>query len=1650
MISRLRVFVVATTVVISCALYVGACHREPNLGEAALNLAPVCLAGPGQVVDESTDVLLDGTAVDTGAVPLAEWSQESGTPVSLSSNAGVASFRAPNVGEPRALEFEFRAQDTFGAQCTDAVVVQVRGTNPVAGPSLSLLSERVDRVRAAFDVYVNADAGSNRGVPSGWYGITSKISLDAACIDDPLAPLGCSSSANASDSDRGTALRITFAPLAPGEFAGVNFEEPEGYASSPSGFGYDLDGAERVVFEIRTPTPGGVSVGIGVGAGKPTYLNLPQSSTFQEISLELNQLDFGSAPRDDVHNLFSVSMAADQGPGAGTVLLDNIRFEPVPASNANAIGFPNSFATVGVIPSADPAGVGPDQGLRNLATTYDSALVLIALLRRGAAADLTSARRLADTFVYALENDVSGPYGIPPSPSGARGLHDGYSSGELPLRNDQLLGDGKRGEIRLAGYSGGLPCGPTGYCLVLEGATGGANAFAQLALLDAYDALGDVAYLDAAREIATWIVENLRDRAVAGYGGYFLGYAFSQEQGEQLLVRSKSTENNADVFAAMRALAEVEESLGRGGEAGRWRDAATEAGDFVLRMFDSNSGRFRAGTLPDGPDGPAAGPGLCPAGPQIGADFLNDCDFLDSNTFAVLSLAPHDPYRNAIDWRAVMDFVMSAFCSEIELNGEMHAGLGLVPRSGPPDPQTEGIAWEFTAQAVVAMSLVGEIYGDAKYQDSMWDLLEELAWAQASDPFGDGRGLVGSTLEESETLPVRQQCLQTPFQCIPERVSLAASAWAVFADLDTNVFESPVRSLPSDLTLPQVVAVSPADSTYVSNLSLVTAELSEAVVVDDLLDGGFFLVGGGPDGLFETADDSTPITGTIEFDEDVLVASMRFRAPLTPGRYRARIDGLVQDLAGNPLVFPHQWTFGVIDRAGDTDADCLPDTLEVALGLDPFRRVTGVVPDGDLDPDADGLSNCGEVVAGSDLMVFDTDADGFSDGVEVEHGTSPTDAGSFPTGLSAEIVFEDLELGDSTVSGVAKNYGPGQARVVLYAMTDRWYVQPTVQAPFTSLDNAGSWTTTTHPWDRLAALLVDETFVPAAILDTHPSDEPGVRAWTEFPPRRTVLFSGHNWVVKTGSLVGPGPNYFSDDPGSVWVDEFGLHLSTRAEQGKWYASEVLLPASLGYGEYRFTVIGRLDTLDPQAVFAGFVYESATREIDIEFSLGLANPDNAQFVVQPYFIPGNLRTFTIGADQVTTHRFVWAANQITFESWRGEAPAPDPFTSIDSWTYVGPDVPPAGGERMRFNLWLIGGNDPAKADEVVVRDFNYAPIAGPSCPGGIVGDPMQAPEVSIVGLQPGSSIVRGTAVNLDASAQKVVVYAKTNHWFVQPTTQSPFTDVCSDGSWATSTNPWDRIVAILVDDTYTPAPRLVPHPSTTPGVLAWDEFPGGCADVRKLGDLQLPPEIEILDLTPGDPTVQGRVDNVDASQAGVVLYALTDKWYAQPFQLDPFTAICSDGSWSNTTAPWNRILALLVDGSYVPVLPTQQHPSLDSGVLAWDEFPNKCLGTGFIGDPAELPTIQITSALPSRISGIADNIDNGVIRVVLWARTNKWYVQPFTNNKFTSICLDGSWSNFTHPWNTIVALLVDPTYMPPNTQTSHPANAPGVIAWLSVP
>jgi hypothetical protein len=76
---------------------------------------------------------------------------------------------------------------------------------------------------------------------------------------------------------------------------------------------------------------------------------------------------------------------------------------------------------------------------------------------------------------------------------------------------------------------------------------------------------------------------------------------------------------------------------------------------------------------------------------------------------------------------------------------------------------------------------------------------------------------------------------------------------------------------------------------------------------------------------------------------------------------------------------------------------------------------------------------------------------------------------------------------------------PDTYRVVIYAHTDRWYIQPEVDSPFTNIDAKGHWTNWTHLGGRYAALVVRPSYKPAPELRALPPIGGDVIAQAEAP-----------------------------------------------------------------------------------------------------------------------------------------------------------------------------------------------------------------------------------------------------------------------------------------------------------------------------------------------------------------------------------------------------------------------------------------------------------------------------------------------------------------------------------------------------------------------
>lgn len=203
-----------------------------------------------------------------------------------------------------------------------------------------------------------------------------------------------------------------------------------------------------------------------------------------------------------------------------------------------------------------------------------------------------------------------------------------------------------------------------------------------------------------------------------------------------------------------------------------------------------------------------------------------------------------------------------------------------------------------------------------------------------------------------------------------------------------------------------------------------------------------------------------------------------------------------------------------------------------------------------------------------------------------------------------------------------------------------------------------------------------------------------------------INFSGQEWLIKNGCGLGPGGNCWSSDSESVWVDNNDrLHLKVRNIDGVWHSAEVKSKKCVTKGEFWFYVDTPLEFLDPNIVFASFVYLNDYNEIDVIEASRWQNPNNnfnAQYVVQPYYKPENIYKFNIDSSRYTSHGILWEYDNINFESWKKTGRF---WWKTHDWNYLGPDIPstsnPQNCFRVHINLWQVNNSTPYYNQEVEI-------------------------------------------------------------------------------------------------------------------------------------------------------------------------------------------------------------------------------------------------------------------------------------------------------------------------------------------------------------
>jgi len=324
----------------------------------------------------------------------------------------------------------------------------------------------------------------------------------------------------------------------------------------------------------------------------------------------------------------------------------------------------------------------------------------------------------------------------------------------------------------------------------------------------------------------------------------------------------------------------------------------------------------------------------------------------------------------------------------------------------------------------------------------------------------------------------------------------------------------------------------------------------------------------------------------------------------------------------------------------------------------------------------------------------------------------------------AAITLQVTAGNPDVVSGTVTGVNPADVWVVVFAQTDKWYIQPySDQRAYLPVNGDGTYQTWIREWKQISAFVIRKGYDALSeqqIYMPFPLTVDGVDV-LGIAGHPTIQFSGYEWAVKGGVSLGPGPNHFSTSPDNVWVDDQGrLHLKITQRDGKWYCAEVYQMHPLDYGTYIFQLSSRVDLLDKNVVGSPFIHRDDSHELDVEFSRwGVESGPNAQFVMQPYYNPGNREQFAMSlSNEDSTHIIQWMADLVFFQSAQGHHSDPPADQVIHQWDYTGKDIPGEGGDLVHINLWLFDGLVPSdvKTAEMVVKSFAFTPSACPNCSG----------------------------------------------------------------------------------------------------------------------------------------------------------------------------------------------------------------------------------------------------------------------------------------------------------------------------------------------
>ena len=549
------------------------------------------------------------------------------------------------------------------------------------------LNESMDEFHEAFDVYTDLSAAGNHFVALGKMssvGDEDKVEINPGSDVDPYSGSTCIENRFYASGDNWGGWYFMN-----GVLEGEETQPKPNWGNYPDA-GVNLIGATELTFWVRGKE-GGERVeffAFGIGRDSETgdpiepypdsspkvslgSVTLPNSWAQYNIDLTGNDLSY-------VLGGFGwITKALENNSQDITFYLDDIRYNK---SHLEELRFLVSYETI-------PSSLDFDTIMKNVAFTYDNALVLIALLSEDTEYNMQRAKLLADALVYAVDNDRYFNDGR---------LRNAYQGGDLVLFPGWKP-NGKDDTIRMAGWWD--PSGNFWYEDEEQVSTHTGNlAWAIIAVLSYYEKVGGSQYLDAAVILGEWIESETRDsRGAGGYTGGYQGWEMTSINPDgQTKILWKSTEHNIDVYVAFKRLYE---------ETGvsDWEERALHAKAFVEAMWDEMEGHFWTGNLEDGV---TINTSTVPA---------------DVNTWGLMALDDIEKYTRGITWVENNCYV--------EVDGFMGFDF---------NDDRDHIWFEGTAHMVLAYQIMGDTINANIY-------LSELERSQTEAPNNNGKGIVAAS-----------------------------------------------------------------------------------------------------------------------------------------------------------------------------------------------------------------------------------------------------------------------------------------------------------------------------------------------------------------------------------------------------------------------------------------------------------------------------------------------------------------------------------------------------------------------------------------------------------------------------------------------------------------------------------------------------------------------------------------------------------------------------------------------------------------------------------------------------------------------------------------------------------------------------------------